>query len=92
LFQDRYKSEVVENESYFLTVLRYIHQNILKAGIVKDIKEYKGSSYSEYTEKNIIVDIDNFKIFHEISCNDNCLDIEGKRRVIVKNYLLLSRD
>jgi len=42
--------------------------------------------------KNIIVDIDNFKIFQEISCNDNCLDIEGKRKVIVKNYLLLSRD
>ena len=27
LFQDRYKSEVVENDEYFLTVLRYIHQN-----------------------------------------------------------------
>lgn len=96
LFQDRYKSEVVENESYFLTVLRYIHQNPLKAGLVKDIKEYRWSSYSEFIEKNIIVDIDfvldlfnkdrkkavdNFKTFHEISCNDNCLDIEDKRRV-----------
>jgi REP element-mobilizing transposase RayT len=25
LFQDRYKSEVVENDKYFLTVLKYIH-------------------------------------------------------------------
>ncbi|MDD2401447.1 MAG: transposase [Clostridia bacterium] len=25
LFQDRYKSKVVENDEYFLTVLRYIH-------------------------------------------------------------------
>jgi uncharacterized protein YdbL (DUF1318 family) len=96
LFQDRYKSEVVEDESYFLTVLRYIHQNPLKAGIVKDIKEYKWSSYSEFIEKNKIIDIDfildlfnknrkkvvdSFKAFHEISCNDNCLDMEEKRRI-----------
>ena len=27
LFQDRYRSEAVEDDSYFLTVLRYIHQN-----------------------------------------------------------------
>ncbi len=34
LFQDRYKSEAVETNAYFLTVLRYIHQNPIKAGIV----------------------------------------------------------
>lgn len=48
LFQGRYKSEVVENDKYLLTVLRYIHQNPLKAGITKDIEEYKWSSYNEY--------------------------------------------
>jgi REP element-mobilizing transposase RayT len=32
LFQDRYKSEPVEDDGYFLTVLRYIHQNPVKAG------------------------------------------------------------
>ena len=36
LFQDRYRSEPVENDSYFLTVLRYIHQNPVKANIVKN--------------------------------------------------------
>lgn len=96
LFQDRYKSEVVENENYLLTVLRYIHQNPLKAGVVKDIKEYKWSSYSEFIGKNIIIDsdfildlfskdrkkaVDSFKAFHAISCNDNCLDMEEKRRI-----------
>ena len=96
LFQDRYKSEVVENVNYFLTVLRYIHQNPLKAGLVKDIKEYKWSSYSDFIEKNEIIDIDfvldlfnkdrkkaldSFKEFHEISCNDDCLEIEEKRRI-----------
>lgn len=27
LFQDRFKSEPVEDDAYFLTVIRYIHQN-----------------------------------------------------------------
>ena len=34
LFQDRFKSEAVEDEPYFLTVLRYIHYNPVKAGLV----------------------------------------------------------
>ena len=48
LFQNRYASEVVEKDGYLLTVLRYIHQNPIKAGIVKDIEEYLWSSYKEY--------------------------------------------
>lgn len=48
LFQDRYKSEPVEDDEYFLTVLRYIHQNPIKAGIEKAIGEYPWTSYNEY--------------------------------------------
>ena len=48
LFQERYKSEAVESDEYLLTVLRYIHQNPIKAGMVKDISTYKWSSYIEY--------------------------------------------
>ena len=54
LFQDRFKSEPVETDEYFLTVMRYIHQNPLKAGIVKDIQEYPWSSYREYCQKPVI--------------------------------------
>jgi REP element-mobilizing transposase RayT len=57
LFQDRYKSEVVENDKYFLTVLRYIHQNPVKAGIVGSMIKYPWSSYNEYFGKNGICDI-----------------------------------
>jgi len=56
LFQDRYKSETVEKDSYFLTVIRYIHQNPLKAGMVKKIQDYPWSSYREYTKKQEICD------------------------------------
>ena len=33
LFQDRFKSEPVESDEYFLTVIRYIHQKPVKAGL-----------------------------------------------------------
>ncbi len=33
LFQNKYKSESVDTEEYLFTVLRYIHQNSLKAKI-----------------------------------------------------------
>ncbi len=58
LFQDRFKSEAVEDDAYFLTVLRYIHQNPQKAGLTDDIASYKWSSYKEYTSKKTIVNID----------------------------------
>lgn len=38
LFQDRYKSEPVETDEYFLQVIRYIHQNPIKAGICEKMK------------------------------------------------------
>jgi len=33
LFQDRYKSEPVEDDAYLLTVFRYIHHNPIKIGL-----------------------------------------------------------
>lgn len=41
LFQERYKSEAVESDSYFLTVLRYIHQNPVKARITKNVSDFR---------------------------------------------------
>ncbi len=60
LFQDRFKSEPIEDECYFLSVLRYIHQNPLKAGLVDAIKDYVYSSYHCYIEprKYQLVDVD----------------------------------
>ena len=48
LLQDRFKSEPVDDDEYFLTVLRYIHQNPLKAGLCNKFSEYKWSSYHDY--------------------------------------------
>lgn len=93
LFQERYKSEVVETEEYFLVVLRYIHQNPLKAGIAKNINKYLWSSYQDYIGKAGITDIDLaldifsndrtkavnlFKGYSNESNTDKCLDYEEK--------------
>jgi putative transposase len=48
LFQGRFKSETVENTASFKKVLRYIHQNPLKAGLAKDIYDNKWTSIHEY--------------------------------------------
>lgn len=39
LFQNRYKSTVCEEEAYLLELIRYIHLNPLRAGLVKDLPE-----------------------------------------------------
>lgn len=48
LFKERFKSEPVNDMSYFTTLLRYIHQNPVKAGIVAHVREYEFSSWGEY--------------------------------------------
>ena len=88
LFQDRFKSETVEDDSYFLTVLRYIHQNPVKAGLVKSIADYRFSSYNDYVdEESEIVDFDfalslmkkdEFIAFNNEKNDDACLDIDAK--------------
>jgi len=39
LFQNRYKSVACEEDPYLLELIRYIHLNPLRAGMVKDLKE-----------------------------------------------------
>lgn len=58
LFQDRFKSEPVEEDEYFLTVLRYIHQNPVKGNLCKSVKDYRYSSYGEYFKESELVDIE----------------------------------
>lgn len=48
LFRGRYKSILVSADSYLLQLVRYIHRNSLKAGIVKKLNDYKWSSHKGY--------------------------------------------
>ena len=87
LFQDRFKSEPVEDDAYFITVIRYIHQNPLKAGLCKNIYDYKYSSYNDFfkdcdlIDKDFVFDIIPLEMFEEFNSqnvNDKCLEIESK--------------
>ncbi len=89
LFQDRFKSEPVEKDSYLLTVLRYIHQNPIKAGLAADISDYQFSSYNDYINENSeIVYLDfvlslmkkeEFIDFNNEKNDDVCLEIDDTR-------------
>jgi len=48
LFQGRFKSILVENDSYLARASYYIHRNPIRAGIVKRLSDYKWSSYNAY--------------------------------------------
>jgi REP element-mobilizing transposase RayT len=56
LFQDRFKSEPVEDDAYFLTVLNYIFQNPVRAKICQRADEYRWSSLCLLDEQDTIVD------------------------------------
>ncbi|SEN37512.1 REP element-mobilizing transposase RayT [Mesobacillus persicus] len=48
LFQDRYRSRAVEDVGYLLRVIRYIHQNPVKAGLINRVDDWKWSSCQDY--------------------------------------------
>ena len=102
LFQERFKSEVVKNDAHLLTVLRYIHQNPIKAGLSKSVVEYKWSSYKDYIRKSTLSDSDylltmisnnkeeSIKLFIDytnVQNNDKCMDYEVKVRLLDDDIL-----
>lgn len=95
LFQDRFKSEAVESDRYFAVVVRYIHQNPVKAHLLKNIADYRWSSYREYIEKPWICDTETtlrlfstdktkaakmFKEFNLAKHHGQCLDYQKSIR------------
>ena len=92
LFQDRYKSEPIDDDAYFVVALRYILRNPVKAGLCKYAKEYKYSSYKDYvscddntlsdTEKVFsLIGKETFEEYINTDNNDSCLEIETKDNI-----------
>ena len=60
VFQDRYKGLLVKDDKNLLSLLRYVHQNPVKANMCRKVTDYFWSSDSSY-RKNLtgkLVDID----------------------------------
>ena len=87
LFQDRYKSEPVKNDGYFLTVIRYIHMNPVKAGQCQQPGDYAYSSFSDYFTNELIdsepvlnqLGKEGFLQFHAEQNQDACMDLGEAR-------------
>jgi len=88
LFQDRFKSEPVNDREYFITLLRYIHQNPVKGGICKHVNDYKWSSWMEYLGRSHfhicrtdltykMISFQELKGLVEEECNAECLDMDN---------------
>lgn len=98
LFQERFKSENVETTTYFLKVLRYIHQNPLKAGLATNVLECKWTSINEYFGNASLVEVDLgldlfspdrgkaiqlFSEYMRVTSEDHCL--EGHVKVTISD-------
>lgn len=49
LFQNRYKSIVCQEDAYLLELVRYIHLNLIRVGLVKDMEELNRSPWSGHS-------------------------------------------
>ncbi len=62
LFQGRYKAILCDKDEYMLTLVKYIHNNPVRAGVTKEADKYEWSSHRFYIEKHgredIIIDTD----------------------------------
>jgi putative transposase len=95
LFQDRFKSEACNDMAYFITLVRYIHQNPVKAGIVDNAENYRWSSWNmEYLHPSFLrqsvcntsavlkkIPLSDLRSLVNEPCNTLCVDMEysGKR-------------
>ena len=62
LFNGRYYSKPINDDSYFYTVIKYIHYNPVKAGICSGLEDYEWSSYNDYIYlKNGFTDVEYLK-------------------------------
>jgi hypothetical protein len=67
LFQGRYKSYLCDKDSYLLRLVRYIHNNPVRVGLVKDAGAYEWSSHGDYLQRTKgLVDTDKvLRLFSE---------------------------
>ena len=101
LIANRYKSVPVEIDEYFLNLIRYIHQNPIKAGIAIKCEDYLYSSYNEYLNKDELTDTDfllqmidqnEFEKYHLETENINFRVTDSKKKTDEEVLLILKKN
>jgi putative transposase len=69
-WQDRYKSIIISKDDYLLACGSYVELNPVRAGIVKDPRDYKWSSYNVYAYGKADPLIDEHPIYKGLSKNE----------------------
>lgn len=101
VFQNRFKSEIIENERYLYGVLRYVHNNPVNAYMISNVLDYKWSSINDYIndkseivcdeyKKNILEsfnNIDEFIRFHSLYDNNLYIDISEEESVNIEKII-----
>lgn len=92
VFQDRYKSEAIYNDSHLQQIVRYVHNNPIKAKISKTLDQYKWSSYNEYINKNEIINENQKDFILNYYNNDIKNFIKFHKEVDYNEYLEIKED
>lgn len=90
VFRNRYYSQVIMNEKHLYNTIVYIHRNPVRAKIVKEMKDYKYSSYNlikngkiDKKSMNLLFNTENylekFDWMHKNFTESNILEVEEKR-------------
>ena len=67
VFRERYKSEVIKKIEHLVCCLAYIHNNPVKAKMIKNAKDYKYSSYVNYLAGEGAVDFYEASKYYDVS-------------------------
>lgn len=83
VFRNRFNIQEIRDEKHLKDCIVYIHKNPVKAGIVKNEKEYKYSSFNEYITKSDLISYD---IIKEI------LGVNNKEELERATYLMHNKN
>lgn len=79
LFQDRYRSILIEDDDYLIRLVRYIHLNPVRANLAAVPQNYFWSSYCSYLALYEITWLTQTRILKKF----NTSDLEARRAIVV---------
>jgi len=72
VWQGRFHSPIVSEDGYMLNVMKYIEQNPLRAGMVKNVADYRWSSYllNVRQKESVLIDREDNLVFQKLGEDD----------------------